>query len=66
MCLVKLDMCQKHALFSPSVFDFWGVAYSCLFGFGRFSVRWGPKGPTSPKCVSCLCSSFVLFCCHFC
>ena len=28
---------------------FWGVFYYCLFGVGRFRVRWGPKGPTSPN-----------------
>ena len=46
-----------------------------LFGFGRFRVRWGPKGPTSPNpslfllslfffpffVVSLVCYSFVFW-----
>ena len=44
-CLVKLQMCLK-CLF---VFVLFGVFYFCLFGFGRFRVRWGPKGSTSPS-----------------
>ena len=36
-------------LFFSHFGGFLGILYSCLFGFGRFSVRWGPKGPTSPN-----------------
>ena len=50
------------------VFFFGGVAYSCLFGFGRFRVRWGAKGPTSSNhcflwcfCFSCVLVVFLLF-----
>ena len=61
-----------NMLFSAIMFAFVGVFYSCLFGFGRFSVRWGPKGLTSPNlsffwclCVSCFRFSFVFFCFFF-
>ena len=39
------------------------MLYSSLFGLGRFRVRWGPLGPTSPNhsCFWCLCG-FVVDC----
>ena len=50
-------------LVSSSFCCLFGVFCSCLFGFGRFRVRWGPRGPTSPNpsCFWCLC---VLFFCY--
>ena len=61
-----------NVLFS-SFLCFRGVFYSCFFGFGRFCVRWGPKGPTSPKpsffgVSVCVCArvcvlGFCFFCC---
>ena len=51
VCLVKLQECQTCLLF-PSSLGFCGVAYSCLFGFGRFRCF----------CGSCMC---VFFCSGF-
>ena len=47
MCLVRLQKC-RHVCF-PSCLGFCGVAYSCIFGFGRFRCFY----------VSCFCLYFV-------
>ena len=36
VCSVKLQKCLKCLFFFPQFLGLWGVAYSCLFGFGRF------------------------------
>ena len=53
LCLLKLQKCST-CLFSPFCGALGGVAYSCLFGFGRFRCF----------CVSCFC--FLLFRLCFC
>ena len=60
--------CVKNAFFK-FLLCFFGVFYSCLFGFGgRFSVGWGPFGPTSPNpsffgvCVFVVFVFVLMFC----
>ena len=67
----KVAKCVKNPCFAK-LFGFFVVSYSCLFGFGRFRVRWDPKGPASPKpsffgvSWSCFCFFVVLFLGRFC
>ena len=51
-CVWHSSKSVKMLVFS-NCFGFWGVAYFCLVGFGRFRC----------SCVSCVCSSFL---CCFC
>ena len=50
-CVWHSSKSVKNACFFPSFLGFCGVAYSCLFGFGRFRCF----------CVSCVC--FFFLCC---
>ena len=63
LCVWCSCRCVKNACFSAPMLGFVGVSYSCLFGFGRFGVRWGRLGPTSPNpsCFWCLWGLFLCF-----
>ena len=55
--------CKCVKMLAFPVFGFLGVSYSSLFGFGRFSVRWRPEGPTSPSpSFFDVCVFLVFFC----